>query len=126
MESHHTQQQMDVRTEGEILVRGHVRRRKPDTEAPAAKRHKPYPTKWGRGKAYSFGDARIVLDFAGTPFLSRLRIAICAVLAGRTHVEGSGLVIAAKGTKPTVMAVSALADANKPAYEDELIVGPLT
>lgn len=122
MQSHHNQEQMDVRTENEILVRGHVRKRKPG--APMPTRGNPYPTKWGRGKSYGFPDARIVIDAKPLPLLSRLRIAVCVLLGGAFRWDGQLGIIAAKGTKPVVKAMSTMYQVNRPAPHDELIVGP--
>lgn len=126
MQSHHNQEQMDVRTENEILVRGHVRKRKPSAPgATTPSRGKPYPTKWGRGKSYGFPDARIVVNTKPLPFLSRLRIAVCVLIGGAFRWEGQLAIIAAMGTKPVVKAMSTMYQVNRPAPHDDMIVGPL-
>lgn len=126
MQSHHNQEQMDVRTEDEILVRGHVRRRKPNGSGKMRTEAKPYPTKWGHGKAYGFDDARVFVTFRGERWYVRLAKALRLLIGSDARVEGRVVVFAPKGVKPHApLPISRIASINNPREDDEYLVGPL-
>jgi hypothetical protein len=105
-------------SENEVLVRGHVRRVKPAGERKP--RAKPYPSKWGRGKCYTFSEGRTWLTFGDLPWRTRISFIIAAIRGGQVGVRMDGHfgVLAAKGSTVKVSSVASIVN------DSDALLGP--